>query len=106
MLRHSCSSGLGALFAVACTISLLLAASSGLAFASLGQRHHMWQRHCPPEPGTMFFMPLDMSSDVTATGPTASCLLLPKMAYTRQGTRAPYRPNSTGRPASEAYDMP
>jgi hypothetical protein len=50
-------------------------------------------------PGTMPRMPLPMSMEVTATGPTPSCLLLPNRAYTMTGRKAPYRPMTEGTPA-------
>lgn len=46
-----------------------------------------------------------MMSERAASGPTLSCLLVPRKAYTIGGMAAPNRPDVGGSPASEvAYD--
>ena len=56
--------------------------------------------------GRVLGRPEPSSREVTATGPTAKWRLDPRHAYTMTGTNAPYRPQTGGRPASLAYDMP
>jgi len=50
-------------------------------------------------PGTTALREEEISREVTATGPTASSLLLPNTAYTSTGRNAPYSPYTLGTPA-------
>lgn len=58
------------------------------------------------DPFTSDFRLLPINSDVTATGPTASCRELPTSAYVKHGMNAPYKPYTVGSPARLAYDIP
>lgn len=56
-------------------------------------------------PGTTSLSDEEIRSDVTATGPTASSLLLPNTEYTSTGKNAPYRPYTLGTPAMLALQV-
>lgn len=50
--------------------------------------------------------PAATNKESIATGPTASCLEVPKNAYTICGVKAAYRPYIGGNPAINAYAIP
>ena len=47
-------------------------------------------------------MAVAVMSETTATGPTASTRLVPKIAYNSKGAMLAYKPTSGGNPANDA----